>query len=73
MKNDLASAVAEAEALGCLRCDRSLGIRKMPDGYALMLNPDYSHFFLLRSDGAESAIHWNKWAIYRWAVQDAKK
>jgi hypothetical protein len=43
----------------------------MPEGYALMLNPDRSHFYWLRRDGAESAQHWNMWAIYQWAKQDA--
>lgn len=50
----------------------SLGICQMPEGYALMLNPDQSHYYFVRHDGLESVIHWNRWAIYRWAKADAK-
>ena len=72
MLNDLLSAaVDQDERLGCRRVDRTLGIQSMPDGYALMLNPDCSHFYWLRHDGAESAQHWSKWAVYRWAKNDA--
>ena len=53
---------------GCHDVSRSLGIQKMPPGYALMLNADGSHFYWLREDGSESVIHWDKWAIYRWAM-----
>lgn len=60
--------VADYEAGGCRRTDKSLGIQKMPPGYALMLDPDELYFFWLCEDGTESSIHWNKWAIRKGAV-----
>jgi len=50
-----------------------LGIQKMPDGYALMLVSDCTHFYYLRDDGVESSIHWDMWTVYRWAKQDKAK
>lgn len=50
---------------------QSLGIVQMPEGYALMLDADRMHYYWIREDGAESAIHWNKWAVYNWAKTDA--
>ena len=59
---------------GCVDCSASLGIQKMPEGYALMLNADHSHFFWMeKASGRESATHWNKWAVYRWSKQDAAR
>jgi len=58
---------------GCVDKSNSLGIRRMPDGYALMLNADYSHYYWLRHDGEESVIHWDKWAVYKWAKNDSQK
>jgi hypothetical protein len=52
---------------GCRNMNHSLGIQQMPEGYALMLNVDETHFYWLRYDGLESYIHWDKWAIYRGA------
>lgn len=47
-----------------------LGIQKMPPGY-LLIGMDSGHFMWERvSDEAESAIHWNKWEVRRWAWQD---
>jgi hypothetical protein len=64
--------VGENEELGCTLMDHSLGIRQMPAGYHLMLDPDDMYFFGVRDrDGMETAYHWNKWAIYRWAARDA--
>ena len=57
--------------LGCR--EMSLGIVKMPPGYALMLNGDESHFYWLRYDGVESVRHWNRWAVYRGAQSNAAK
>jgi hypothetical protein len=49
-----------------------LGFAKMPAGYKL-LQLDSGHFIYEREhDEAESSIHWNKWAVYRWAVADSK-
>lgn len=59
---------------GCTVCDASLGIQKMPDGYHLMLNADCSHFFWVeRATGRYSVVHWDKWAIYRGAKEDAAR
>ncbi len=48
----------------------SLGFVKMPPGYQL-LGLDSGHFiwFHEQSD-LESAIHWDKWTIYKWAWED---
>ena len=47
-----------------------LGIKKMPPGY-LLIGLDSGHFLFEReSDEEESAIHWNRWAVWRWAWQD---
>lgn len=57
---------------GCEDWSNTLGIQKMPDGFALMLNADRSHFFLIdRATGRESAVHWDRWAVYRWAKEAA--
>lgn len=69
----LESHVAEDESLGCRRSDQMLGFRKMPDGYALMLDGDGMYFYWLRSDGKSSTIHWNKWAVYRGAKYEISK
>lgn len=61
----LENLVSEYEKQGCLRA--SLGIQKMPHGFALMLNPDETHYFWLKHDGSEGNIHWDKWAVYRGA------
>lgn len=47
-----------------------LGIAKMPPGYKL-LQLDSGHFIYERtSDGGGSCIHWNKWAVRKWAFAD---
>ena len=56
--------------LGCHDMSGSLGIKAMPEGYALMLNSDESHFFWLRYDGLNSVECWDKWACYRGARSD---
>lgn len=66
----LAAHVREHVDSGCHRMDHALGIQKMPEGYALMLNADESHFYWLRYDGMESCICWDKWAVYRGAKAD---
>jgi hypothetical protein len=68
----LAEHVKEHKSLGCHHMDKSLGIQKMPDGYALMLDADDLYFYWLRDDGAVSEIHWNKWAVRKGAVQNSK-
>jgi hypothetical protein len=62
--------VHDAVSLGCREV--ALGMVQMPPGYALLINPDDTHYFYLRWDGEESAIHWNKWAVYRWAREETK-
>ena len=70
-ENELLDAiVTDFEVSGSHRVDRSLGIQKMPDGYALMLDGDEMYFYWLREDGAQSEIHWNKWAVRRGAMLD---
>jgi hypothetical protein len=60
------------EDLGCIHMERSLGFAKMPEGYALMLNADRTHYFWLRHDGGESDVHWNKWAVRKGAIANAR-
>lgn len=66
----LAQHVADYETHGCRRVDRSLGIQKMPEGYALMLDADELYFFWLKHDGTEGAVHWNKWAVWKGAKKN---
>lgn len=55
---------------GCRDVSDSLGIQKMPTGYALMLDADEMFYFWFElASGAESSIHWNRWAVYRGAVR----
>ncbi|QAY17991.1 hypothetical protein [Pseudoalteromonas phage C7] len=56
---------------GSLLCSNSLGFASMPEGYALMLNADRSHYYWIRYDGVESVISWDKWSVYRGAVSDS--
>ena len=72
MKSDLEYHVKDHESCGAYREDGCLGFRKMPEGYALMLNPDRTHFYWLRYDGVESVICWDKWGAYRGAIKDSK-
>ena len=57
---------------GCEDRSDALGIQKMPEPYALMLNADGSHFFWFNKEtGDESDIHWSMWAVYRGAKEHA--
>jgi hypothetical protein len=72
--NDLlSSVVVDYEKMGCKRKELGLCNVRMPKGYALMINADRSHYFWLREDGVESVIHWNRFAIYKWAKLEALK
>lgn len=64
---DLEKTVKDYESYGCQR--GALGIQQMPEGYALMLNADQSHYFWLTADETEGPIDWNKWRVRRnaWA------
>ena len=68
----LARHVAAHVDCGCREISGSLGIQKMPSGYALMLNADESYFYWLRSDGASSRIFSDKWTVYREAKADSE-
>lgn len=70
--SDLDLHIKDNVSLGSLLMSKSLGIQQMPEGYALMLNGDRTHFYWLRDDGVESAIGWDKWAVYRWAKLDKR-
>lgn len=56
----------------CTDYSDRLGIVKIPEGYALLLNRDRTHFFYIKAGGVESCIHWSKWAVYRWIKEDSK-
>lgn len=70
---DLDKHVADHESQGARRVDRTLGIQRMPDSYALMLDADELYFYWLSHDGRYSVQHWNKWAIRRGAMMRANK
>ncbi|AUR98399.1 hypothetical protein NVP1250O_61 [Vibrio phage 1.250.O._10N.261.55.E11] len=57
---------------GCTHV-QTLGFVKMPDGYALMINSDYTHYFWVREDWAESSITCDRWDAYRGALRDSKE
>ena len=69
----LIHSIADYEAMGCRRVDRSLGIQKMPEGYALMIDADEIYFFWLDKDGNTSVEHWNKWAVWKSAIRYSQK
>lgn len=66
----LKAVVGDFEELGCRQC--RLGIVEMPEGYALMLNGDQTHYFWVNDLGEESVICWNKWMVYRGAKGHAE-
>lgn len=68
-------AAHETEGVGAERVDRTLGIHAMPPGYALMRlrDDDSCPFYWLRDDGAASDLTWDRWAVWRWAMHDAKE
>lgn len=53
--------------IGAIYASPMLGFIRMPEGYALMLNSDQTHFYWINDKGEESVIHWDKWAVYRGA------
>ncbi len=71
MTPELRVQVDDHEMSGCTQ--QFLGVVKMPKGYALMLNADASHYYFLHESGKQSVIHWNRWAIYKWAKLDSGK
>ena len=69
--DELEGAIKGYEESGCADVSKSLGIQKMPIGYALILNSDRTHYFWITAN-LESCISWDKWAAYRGAVDDSK-
>jgi hypothetical protein len=65
--------VEQHESFGCSNRSNSLGIQRMPEGYALMLDGDAMYFYWLRFDGNQSCIHWNKWAVRKGAMIDTAR
>lgn len=51
---------------------KTLGIRKMPTGYALMLMKEKNKYYWLRHDGKVGDYSLNKWHVYRGAKADAE-
>lgn len=68
--NTLEEQVAFAVSNGAVDCSNSLGIRKMPEGYALMWDGE-SFYYWLRHDGEEGLASWDKWYCYRSAKMNA--
>lgn len=68
----LESHITEHEAMGATRSDKSLGFRKMPEGYALMLNRDESHYYWLKFNGDEGPEAWDKWYAYHSAMMNSE-
>lgn len=66
-EQSLAEAIRDHVLCGASDRSASLGFINMPEGYALMLNPDETHYYWLRFDGAESPICWDRFAVYRGA------
>ena len=55
-------------------CDvANLGAVGHPDGYCVMRNADGTHYFWVCEDGRESVQCWDRWAVRRSALRDAKK
>jgi|GEM_PF-1893809 len=72
LRERLESQIAEHEAMGATRSDKSLGFRKMPEGYALMLNRDESHYYWLKFDGSEGPEAWDRWYVYHSATMNGE-
>jgi hypothetical protein len=69
-QKELEQLITDYEMFGCVDKSKSLGIAEMPEGYALMLNADCTHYFWICHDGRESAIDWNRWRLLRGAKAD---
>lgn len=70
--SELIKAIAGYERNGCIDKSKALGIQSMPDGYALILNSDRTHYFWI-TVSLESCISWDKWATYRGAISHCNK
>lgn len=69
---DLAAQVADHERHGAHRMDKSLGLHRMPEHCALMLDADDQYFYWLYADGRYSTQDWNKWRVRRGAIAFVK-
>ena len=69
--NNLDLHVKDNVYVGAYDASDSLGIVKMPNGYALMQTQDGAHFYWIDSFGRESCICWDKWSVYRGAKRDS--
>jgi len=69
----LTEHIADHEAIGSLNVSRELGIQKIPEGYALMIDPDEIYYYWLREDGKEGSGSLNKWTAYRGAKANKSK
>ncbi|WP_293371527.1 hypothetical protein [Nevskia sp.] len=65
--NNLARTIQCNAEDGDLDVTNSLGIVKMPQGYALMVDPFTRRFYAIKPDGFETDPHPDRWEIYRWA------
>ena len=64
---------SQASYWGCIDHTERLGFAKMPTGYEIW-QCDSGHFFWHKeSTDEDSAIHWNKWQIYHWAIEHSKE
>lgn len=59
--------------LGCLHMPRALGMHRMPEGYALMLNYDRTHYFWINHESREGGIEWDRWRVRRGAIAHANR
>lgn len=71
MTSKLDREIQECVACGC--AVTKLGIALLPPGYAVMLNPDGTHYFWLCEDGRHSVINWDRWAAFRGAKLDYER
>lgn len=68
------STIADYENMGCTDYTNRLGIQHMPEGYALLLDPDGAYFSWVHlASDTESCIHWNKWAVWKGAWNHSRK
>ena len=65
----LLEEVNEYIDIGCQYTPRALGFQSMPEGYALMVNADCTHYFWICEDGRDSCIG-SMWGVYYGAKED---
>lgn len=67
MNSALKEQIDFAVSCGAVDCSKSLGIRQMPEGYALMWDGEAMYYWL-RWDGKAGWESWDKWYCYRSAI-----